>query len=304
MAAPEPNHSLRRSALPVLLSVALAALVVDLYWFHGSTEDVEIRGHSAIRWMVDRWNGSGGDLSHGWLIPIVSGFLVWRRRQELARAVSRPDWRALGLILAAAALYTLGVRVQQTRLVLLSLILLTWGTPFLLFGAGVARLLVFPCAYLIFCIPLSFLDSLTFPLRLMASRGATVMLNGFGIAAQCQGTAIHSTAGGGFNLEVADPCSGLRSILAMAAVTALYAYVSQRTPIRQWLLFAACIPLAVCGNVVRILSVAVVAHLAGQDRATGFYHDYSSYVFFASAILMMTGLGSLLNRRRTGQATL
>ena len=200
--------------------------------------------------------------------------------------------RAIGIPLA-------GILFRE--LVLGSLLLLIWGTPYLLFGAVVARLLVFPCAYLAFCIPLSFLDSLTFPLRLMASHAATVMLNGLGIAAINQGTAIRSTAGVGFNLEVADPCSGLRSLLAMAAVTALYAYLSQRTTVRQWLLFAACVPLAVCGNIIRILSVAIVAHVAGQDRATGYYHDYSSFVFFATAIVLMMGLGSLLNRQWSGK---
>ena len=102
-------------------------------------------------------------------------------------------------------------------------------------------------------------------------------------------------------MEVADPCSGLRSILAMAAVTALYAFLSQRTWLRQWLLFAACIPIAVCGNIVRIVSVAMVAHLAGQERALGYYHASSSYVFFATALLLMMGLGSFLNRVKFGE---
>jgi len=290
------RNTWRETAAAALLAAVVAALLVHLYGVNGSTEDVEVRGRSAILWMVDRWNGSGGDLSQGWLIPLVSAALIGWRRRELVQAVGRSDRRGLLLIAGAMVLYILGARIQQTRIVLLSLVLLTWAVPFYFWGVGVARKLLFPCSYLLFCIPLSFLDTLTFPLRLMASRGAAALLNGLGIGARTQGTAILSTVAGGFNLEVADPCSGLRSILAMAAVTALYAFVSQRTPARKWLLFAACIPIAVCGNIVRILSVAFIAHLAGQTRAVVYYHDYSSYVFFATAILLMMGVGSFLNR--------
>jgi len=141
---------------------------------------------------------------------------------------------------------------------------------------------------------MSFLDSLTFPLRLAASAMATALLNGIGIPAARSGTGIYSFAGAGFNLEVADPCSGLRSLLSLAAIAAVYAYLFQRGLWRQWALFLFSVPLAVAGNVVRIAAVAVVARFFGQERAAGFYHDYSGYVFFAVAVCLMMAVSALL----------
>jgi exosortase/archaeosortase family protein len=107
---------------------------------------------------------------------------------------------------------------------------------------------------------------------------------------------LHSLAGKGFNLDIADPCSGLRSIFALTALTAAYAFFTQKTALRQWLLFACAVPLAVLGNVVRVVSIAVVANFFGQEAGTGFYHDYSGYVVFVVAILLMLEAGALIAR--------
>lgn len=283
---------------PAFYSLALlAVLSLYLYGFNGNTEQTAVYGRSAIRWMVARWFGDvAADLSHGWLIPLVSLYAVWRRRHILVEAAAQPDWRGLFLTIASFALYWIGVQGQQTRLTLLSLILLLWSIPFAFWGWPAARQLVFPAGYLIFCVPLSFLDSLTFPLRLFASTLSTGILNGLGIATFRTGTAIHSAVEGGFSFEVADPCSGLRSVLAMTALAAAYAHFFQHGRLRQWALFLAAFPLAVAGNIVRIVMIGVVAQQLGQQHATGFYHNYSGYVFFISASALMVGVAAMINR--------
>ena len=95
--------------------------------------------------------------------------------------------------------------------------------------------------------------------------------------------------------DVADPCSGLRSLLAMTALTAVYAYFTQKTALKKWILFAASVPLAVVGNIARIVTVAVVAEAAGGKLALGIYHDYSGYILFTASITMMVVIGGLLN---------
>ena len=100
-------------------------------------------------------------------------------------------------------------------------------------------------------------------------------------AATRVGTAVYSTAGGGFNFDVADPCSGLRSVLAMAALSALYGHLTQKTLLKKWLLFLGAIPVAVAGNVARIVTIALVAVAADVDRAMRVYHDFSGFIVFA-----------------------
>jgi exosortase len=122
------------------------------------------------------------------------------------------------------------------------------------------------------------------------------MLNGLGIETVRTGTAIYSSAAGGFSFDVADACSGLRSLLAMTALTAAYAYLTQQTPLRRWLLFLAAIPLAIAGNVVRVLTIAIVAETIGMETAMSLYHDYSGLLVFFVAVVLMLGLAAALRR--------
>lgn len=290
LAALTPSDFVRIAFYSVMIGLAFA-----LFHLQGNTTDIRAYGRSALLWMVARWNEGGGDFSHGWLIPFVSLALVAYRWRELVDAPKEVSRVGLGVVILALLLHWLGAKAQQTRLSLFGLILLIWGVPFYLYGPHVARRLLFPCAYLIFCIPLNFLDSLTFPLRILASMAATAVLNGLGIPAERSGSAIHSLAAGGFSFDVADPCSGLRSLLAMTALAAVYAHLTQKSLWRKWALFLASLPLAIIGNIARITTVALVAEAFDPKLALGLYHDYSGYVFFPVAIGLMVALGGLLN---------
>jgi exosortase len=279
------------------LLVVIGALVYVMFHYLGNTvENVNTR--SVFVWMRARWADKisfGADYSHGWLIPLVSVLAIWRRRRVLAAAPRRTAWSGLGLVALALLLHWIGARMQQPRISLAGLILLLWSIPFALYGWSFAKWLTFPCAYLVFCIPLNFLDSMTFPLRILSASIATSVLNGFGIAAQRSGSAIYSAAGGGFHFDVADPCSGLRSLLAMMALIAGYAWFTQKTPFRKWLLLLLSIPIAMMGNVVRVTTVAIVATAFGVDWALKVYHDYSGYLIFAAAVVMVLGVARLVN---------
>ncbi|MBU0677034.1 MAG: exosortase/archaeosortase family protein [Verrucomicrobia bacterium] len=295
------NERWRLAALTVddLIKIGLMSIIVGLafimWHYQGNTTDIVAYGRSAFLWVGSRWTRGDGNFSHGWLIFPVGLGLVWWKRRDLAVAPKEVSKLGLALVVCALLLHWLGAKSTRTRVSLLALILLIWSIPFYFYGWKTAKLIIFPCAYLIFCIPLNFLDSLTFPLRILATIISTSTLNGLGIAAERSGSAIYSLAAGGFSFDVADPCSGLRSLLAMTALTAVYAYVTQKTLVKKWLLFLASIPLAIVGNIARITTVALVAEAFGEKVALGLYHDYSGYVVFSVAIGLMVGVGSLLN---------
>jgi exosortase len=286
----------REDLVRASLWAAIVALAFMLFHAQGNTTDTGAFGRSALLWMVHHWNDdSGNDYSYGWLIPFGALAVVWMDRHELLRAPRGVSRAGLAVVILALLVHGLGAKAQQTRLSLGGLVLLTWGLPFYFCGWSVARRLIFPCAYLIFCIPLNFLDSLTFPLRIFAAQVSTGLLNGLGIACERSGSAIYSTTVGGFNFDVAPACSGIRSLLAMAAITALYAHVTQRTLLKKWILFLGAIPLAIIGNVARITAVAVSAEAFGEEFAMRVVHDYSGYIVFGVGIALMIGLGELLN---------
>lgn len=278
---------------------AIIGMLYVLFQLLGNTVEDSGASRSAFAWMLSRWNDSisygGADYSHGPLIPLVSLAVLWVKRREFLTAPKAVCQWGLAVIVFALMIHWLGAKIQQTRLSLGALVLLLWGVPLYFYGWRVGKLLIFPCAYLIFCIPLTFLDTLSFPLRIFATSFSTHMANMLGIGVFNSGSRILSDTSAGFQFDVADPCSGLRSLLAMTALTAVYAFFTQKTQLKKWLLFFASIPLALAGNCARILSIIIVSAAFGEKAALKIYHDYSGYIMFVVAVSLMVGVGSLMN---------
>jgi len=273
--------------LQALLSVGIAGLLFLIFHFHGNSAAVENYSGSAFKWMVALWSYKHYDFSHGWLIPWVSLFLVLRSRREICLVDKRIYWPAYLLVILALLGHAAGLRTQQTRVSLLALITLLWSVPCYAFGRNVGRLILFPCCYLLFCIPFTFLDGLTFGFRMVAARMSAALLNGVGIDAVRRGTSLLMQGEGGFALEVADACSGLKYLVSLAALTAVYSYVAEKGWVKRWLLFLGAVPLAMAGNVARVFGVAFVAVVMDRDLAVGMYHDYSGYIVFGVAVILM-----------------
>jgi exosortase len=161
-------------------------------------------------------------------------------------------------------------------------------------------LLVFPCAYLLLGFMSYALLYFSFHLRLLSTVLTAFLLNGLGIPTVYSGTALYSTAGGGFQFDVADPCSGLRSLVVMTALAAPYAYFTLPTRARQWALFLLSVPLALFSNTLRVVSIAVLAQAFGQPFAMRVYHDFSGYLLFGLSVLLLAAAGAAVKRARFG----
>ncbi len=282
-----------------LLIAVVVGLIFGMFHYQGNTLDVKVFGRSALAWMVERWTDDieyGGDYSHGWLIPLLSIFVVWHRRKQFAAASKRVSMAGLMVVILSLLLHWLGAKAQQTRLSLFALVGLSWGIPYYLYGWQVARLLIFPCAYLIFCIPFNFLDSVTHPLRIFATEASAFLLNGIGIGVEASGARLHSLTPGGFDLDVADACSGIRSLTAITALTAIYANITQRVIWKQWVIFALSIPLAIIGNIVRVFTTGIVAEMFGTTTAMHLYHDFSGFIIFMVVFILLITTGATLDK--------
>lgn len=254
----------------------------------------------ALDYMLGMWRVpvyGGADYSHGPILPLISLYALWSRRQDFMNAPKRVSSWGIVVVTLALLMHWTGIRSGIFRISLASMILFLWGCGFSLYGSAVARLLLFPIGYLAFCIPLNIIDGLNFQLRIISASLANGVLTGLGIASQRTGTAIYSTAGGGFSFDVADPCSGIRSLLALTALSAAYAFFTQKSPWKKWLLFLFAIPIAIAANTARIVSIAIVAQLFGQQAALRMYHDYSGFIVFAVATLLLMSIGRLISRQ-------
>lgn len=277
-----------KKRLDCLRWLAVLALVVA-GWFNY---------HFMISYTMLMFSEPLEDMSHGWVVPFVSLYTLWVQRKALRAGAGLPSWRGAAWVFLFLIVAWFGGRGGQTRMEQVSLIGLLWAVPYALWGREVGRLVLFPAGFLIFTIPISsFTDFFTIHLRILASSLATGILNGFGLSIERSGTALFSrVAGSEFSVDVADPCSGIRSLFAMMSLTAAYAYFTQKTLMRKWALFACSIPLAMIGNIFRIFSICLVATWFGQDVATGFYHDYSGYVVFLVGVLLMIQTGTLIEK--------
>ena len=236
------------------------------------------------------------DMSYGWYIPLFSLYVLWQERRKIVESLGKPSVIGLLFVLPSLLVGFLGIRGLQVRFEILGFIGLLFGLTWTFFGRRTVGSAIFPIGFLLFCMPLhTYLDLVTIHLRLLAVSIAAGTLQGCGVEIVRQGTMLASPTGA-FAIDIAEPCSGLRSLFAMMALTAGYAYFTQPTWFRRGLLFALSIPIAILGNVSRIFSIVIVAATCSADFATGFYHDYSGYIVFLVAILLMVATGGLITK--------
>lgn len=251
----------------------------------------------ATQWLND------ADYSHGILVPFVSLYLVWRKRDELAKIPSQPSffWGML-VVLGSLAVMFLGSLGAELSLARGSIVGVICGLVLYFHGWPTLKTLAFPIAFLLFAIPLPHLlyNEIVFPLQFIASSFATrvlEILNVFPIMRE--GNVLVMP---GLSLEVVEACSGIRSLISLLALAAGYGYLAEKSNVVRWFMFLAMIPLAIISNGTRVMITALMAHYIGPKAAEGFMHEFSGWVIFVVATVLFLALHSLTVtiRRRLG----
>ncbi len=287
---------LRRDPLQALLLAAIAGLLVYFYGFYS----VFVNGsESTAVWAWRGWNEEN-DQEHCLFIPPLIVFLFWYHRGALADAIKRPETRGLFFVIGGVLLFVAAVRCLQPRFAILSLPLIVYGAAEYLGGRPVARVFIFPCLLMLFMVPIGGVIQGTVTLQLLASKTVGALCGLLGIAVEIVGTKITVD---GHEFEVAGGCSGIRSLMAMTMLSALYVHFTRQDTWKQFVIFAGSILFALIGNVARLFTVVLVAKWWDPKIAGGLYHDYSGFVFFPFAVITMVSFSNLLNRdwTRLGQ---
>lgn len=232
------------------------------------------------RWLVGQWL-TNEYYSHGVLVPPVSAYLAWRVLR-LGRAASAPADAALVLLGGGAGVYVVGEALIARYLSTLGLILLAGGLVGFLGSREDLRRLAFPLAYLVFAVPLPFVDSLAVRMGTLTAGWATVLVRGLGVMAVNEGGQVRLPS---CSLVVGAPCSGVRSLVALLALAAVWACVVRGPRLARIALLALAIPLASLANLLRVTSLLWVADRWGLETAQRYYHDFSGPVFFALALV-------------------
>src|SRR5713101_3907908 len=235
------------------------------------------------------------DYSHGFLIPFLSGYFVWERRKKLRALSPVPNVWGIGLLGLGLLMLVIGSLGAELYLQRSSLIVVLAGLVLLLRGRESLRVLAFPIAFLFFMIPLPAIvvNTVAFPLQLFAAQTATFCLYNFGIPVLREGNVILLA---GTTLEVAEACSGIRSLQALLALGTVYGYFSQRVMWKRWMLVLLSIPIAIVANAFRVTGTGVMANYWGVEAAEGFYHTFQGLLIFVIAFVLLLGAGAVLSR--------
>jgi exosortase len=276
-------------------ALLLGALIATLAYFFGFLSLFSGGQLSTFSWAWQAWNPET-NYEHAKLIPLIVAFLVWHSRDQLRSApvgTSRWGWAfiAFGLFLYFAAARTL-----QARLALTALPFLLFGLVLYLCGRKVARILLFPIAFLLFMVPLNFLTQATSNLQFIETGAATAICNFLGLHVYSLGTTVNA-ANESFHFQIDEGCSGIRSLMAMAMLSAIYGHLTQDRLWKKAALCCAAIIFAIIGNAGRLVSIMVIARLFGQRVAGGTYHAISGYLSFPFAIIAMLLFAKLINFR-------
>ncbi|MFV0338861.1 MAG: exosortase/archaeosortase family protein [Chthoniobacterales bacterium] len=255
------------------------------------------------------------DWEHCFIVPMAVAFMLYEKRKELSSTPIQPSLLFGGMVsLLGFFFYFAGYRADNYYFGYISIQILLAGMVLFVLGWRYMGALFFPWLFLGFMWPLLFMEQyLAFPLRLIMSEASVQALNLIGIPTIKQGTGILSApdyaaglaTGQKFSVDVANPCSGIRSLFALMMVSALYAFFTFKAWWKQIILVACSIPLAILGNLIRIMMLTLGTLAFGAEFAIGkhaledpsTFHMASGFVVFAIALAGMLLIAKILNSK-------
>lgn len=265
-----------RTAAPVLI---LLGMLSGLYG-------------EVLRDLVGQW-WDDANYSHGFVVPLFSAFLVWKRRGALSSLTPRGSWLGLPMLLAGVGALILGDLSAENFLMRSSLIVSLAGLVLLHLGADVLRRVAFPLAFLFFMVPLPAIvfNAVAFPLQGLAAQNASWMLDLLGVPVLRDGNVIHLSH---ISLGVTEACSGIRSLISLLALAVAWAYLTLPWVWAMVALVASAVPVTIVANAGRVVMTGLIGQWVGVEYAQGFFHTFSGWLIFLVSFGCLLGVHGLL----------
>lgn len=265
------RYSPRQLCLALLGAVALCLLFQNTFVY-----------------LYDVWHRE--EYSHGFLIPLVSAYLLWQRREQFRHAEFHSSWAGLIVALSGLAIYFVGTLASITTIDTYALVIVLMGIALALMGWQAFRIALVPLALLFLMnpIPNFFYYNLSSELQLISSQLGVAFIRLFGVSVFLEGNVIDL---GSYQLQVAEACSGLRYLFPLLTLGAIVAYLFRGPAWMRWSLFLSTIPITVLMNSLRIGVIGVLVDRHGIEQAEGFVHQFEGWVIFMAClgVLLLEG---------------
>ncbi len=250
--------------------------------------------YSELYSMVQTWAGKK-EYSHGFLVPLISSYIIWTKRQELRNAIVSPEWKGLAVLMTGVFLYIVGNVAFEPFVRQVSFIVTIIGLIYLLLGKEMLRLLIFPAGYLLFMIPLPYIvmNSIAIRLRLIDATVTFKALHSLGMPIFQDGANLELP---NISLSVADLCTGILSLVAIMTLSVFYAYMTQRHIVSRLALVFISIPVAVVSNMFRLIMTVWLAYIYGQRALSSAIHEFHGTANFLINVALLVLAGRLLKK--------
>lgn len=275
------QHELRQNNYAPLIKFALISITLLLLYY------------PTFHMFIYDWSNDD-NYSHGFLVPVIVAYLVWTKKERLRALSPLPSLWGIPILLLGLSMYLVGTIGAEWFLKRASLIVVLGGVVLYLYGKAYFRLLLFPLLFLMFMVPLPAIvySELAFKLQLFVSIVSTKLIALAGIPIFREGNILYVSSG---PLAVEEACSGMRSIMALLALSALFAYLMYDSRLKQWILVVSALPIAVITNIIRVTTTGIVAHYWGKAFAEGILHESFGWLVFVIAFVLLFLLGKLLD---------
>lgn len=266
----KPSH--RLTWIQVGVVIALAA------WLWGSIVST---------WLAQLWGDP--NYSFGLIAVPVAAWFAWRRRHELQRISKQTSYGGLAFIVFALVVLFAGTLGSELFLSRISFVFFLFGVSWYVGGWGHVKLLALPLGLLVLAIPLPevVFNQVAFPLQLLASHIATVMLDVFGVPVLREGNIITLPK---ITLGVAEACSGLRSGFSLVALSVIYGQLCESKNITRIALVLTALPIAVLVNSIRVMGTGLLAQYMTVHAAESFFHGFYGWLLFGVALVLLVGI--------------
>jgi exosortase len=233
------------------------------------------------------------NMGHGFFVPLVAGFIIWQRRNKLAALPLKTNRWGLVLVIWAALqaiVATLGAELFTARL---AFVIAIWGVILYIGGTAWIRALAFPLLLLLFMIPIPAIvyAQLTLRLQMLASELGEIMIGWMGIPVLRAGNTLQLPSQ---TLDIAEACSGIRSLLSLGFLSLVYAYFTDKRVWMRWVLLLATIPIAIGANGIRVALTGLLSEV-NTKLAQGAFHETEGYIVFVVALAALIITHRLLN---------
>ncbi|HEY9246413.1 MAG TPA: exosortase/archaeosortase family protein [Candidatus Methanoperedens sp.] len=250
--------------------------------------------YSTLGWFTESWLHNEY-YSHGFLVPLVSGYFIWKMRNELAAIEKKPSQVGIFIFAAGILMHAAGAMWTVRFLSGISLLVTIAGAIIYIYGWEFMKSIRFPFLFLILMIPLPFVDMLAAPAQKISAVSTSFMANLIGLPTVREGLILRIPAG---SFEVGLECSGINSIISLFTIGAIFTFILEGSDLMKLTILASAIPLALAGNSLRITSVLAVASVYGQGAAMDYFHDFSSLLLFSVALMGLFLVGRCFGRLR------